>query len=548
MRDQYYGYEPTPTTAHGFFAGDNDDYAEDPGVSYSPTPWDKLDIEQMWEYVRHESDERTVALAEAWRRTSVLLQTTRESLKRHADGLAAKWQSPAGHHFMTKVGAALHSLDEWREVADRHANGLEQVASKIEQTQEDMRALWVAYQDEQEHQHQKRKADEGIQWAWGGIPDLWNNGKSFEEVQRDFHERAKNIAKPLAELFMDVSYTNIYRGGRYKGPIDAAVISADQIPLPARPNAPAGLQVPAPHPEQPSLPARPNAPTGLQAPAPTMPGDQPELPDHLDVTQPSPPELSDGVGLAGGTVTAPPPTLGPPPATAPAPTPPTPAPPPVIPGVSGPANPRPTMPTTTNRPSTPHPTLPGANNPGARGPAPQRPTPPSTGTPNPTNRGPAGSRPTLPGNTGTPGPHSPHPGQSRTQSAKPTPPAPTLNGKHGASPRTSPPSVGQPIPPATNRPNPSTGSGTRGSGPLTGRKAAGGPRPAPSTGPAPSLGGRRSTPTRRTGARQAGEETQNWRYGEGDNELWTTDPPPAGTIDTPTEQRPRHHGRTLGQS
>lgn len=516
MRNQYYGYEPTPTTTHGFFAGDNDDYAEDPGVSYSPTPWDKLDVEQMWEYVRHESDERTVALAEAWRRTSVLLQATRESLKRHADGLAAKWQSPAGHHFMTKVGAALHSLDEWKEVADRHASGLEQVASKIEQTQKDMRALWLDYQDEQQHQAQKRKADEGVQ-----VSDIFglNNGKSFGEVQREFHERAKNIARPLAELFMDVSYTNIYRGGRYKGPIDAAIHN----------------------PEQPSLPTRPTAPAGLQAPAPTMPGDRPELPDHLDVTQPSPPELSDGVGLAGGAVTGPPPTLGPPPATPPIPTPPTPAPPPVIPGVSGPVNPRPTMPTTTNRPSAPRPTLPGASNPGAHGPAPQRPTPPSTGTPNPTHRGLAGSRPTLPGNTGIPGPHSPHPGQSRTQSAKPTPPpSPTLNGKHGASP----PSVGQPIPPATNRPTPSAGSG----GPLTGRKATGGPRPAPSTGPAPSLSGRRDAPTRRTGARQAGDETQNWRYGEGDNELWTTDPHPAGTIATPTEQRPRHHGRTLGQS
>ncbi|WP_026189744.1 WXG100 family type VII secretion target [Salinispora mooreana] len=495
MTDQYYGYAPTRLT-HGVFAGFTDDYLDNTATAYAPTQWDTVDIEQMWEYVRNESDERTVALAEAWRRTGVLLQATRESLKRHADGLAARWQSPAGHYFMTRVGAALHSLDEWREVADRHASGLEQVASKITQTQRDMRELWLTYQTEQERQNQKRKADEGLQ-----LSDIFglNNGKSFKEVQKEFHERAKNIVKPLAELYIDVSYTNIYRGGRYKGPTEMAEVNLEQLPQPARPNAP----------------------IGLQPPAPTMPGGRLELPNHLDVTpHPSPPELSDGVGLAGGTVTAPPPTLGPSPATPPVPTTPTPAPPPVLPGVSRPTNLRPTLPTTTSRPGTPRTTLPGANNPGA---------------PNPTHRGPSANRATLPGNTGAPGPHSPRPGPSRTGSPKPTPPPPTLDGKHS----TSPSSIGHPTPPAANRPTPSTGSGTR----------AGGTRPVPSTGPAPSLGGRRGTPTApRTGARQAAaKKTQSWEYGGGDGELWATEPPPTGTVDTPIERRPRHHGRALGQ-
>lgn len=519
MTDQYYGYTPT-RPIHGEFAGFTDDYLDNTTAVYAPTQWDMVDIEQMWEFVRSESDERTVALAEAWRRTSILLQTTRESLKRHADGLTAKWQSPAGHYFMTRVGAALHSLDEWKEVADRHASGLEQVASKITQTQRDMRELWLTYRAEQERQGQKRKADEGLQFS-----DIFglNNGKSFQEVQKDFHGRAKSIVKPLAELYMDVSHTSIYRGGRYKGPTAVAEFNLEQLPQPARPNAP----------------------VGLPPPASATPGDRLELLSQLGVTpSPSQTEPSDGVGLAGGAVTTPPPTPGPPPATPPVPTTPTPGPPPVLPGVSGPTNPRPTPPATASRPGVPRITLPGANNPGARGPAPHRPTPPNTGTPNPTHRAPAANRATLPGNTGVPGPHSPHPGPSHTRSPKPTPPPPTLNGKHS----TSPPSFSHPTPPATNRPTPPTDSGTRAGGHLTGRNTLGGTRPAPSTGPAPALGGRRGTPTTpRTGARQAAAKTQSWEFGGGNDELWATEPPPTGTIDTPIERRPRHQGKALGQ-
>lgn len=512
MTDQYYGWAPTLAG----FAGGGDDYVADQAAQstpYEPTQWDGVTIEQMWEYARRESDERTVALAETWRRTSILLQSTRENLKRHADGLRAKWRSPAGELFMSKVGAALYSLDEWKDVADKNANGLEQIASKIAQTQRDMRELWLTYQAEQKHQAQKRKADEGIQF--GDIFGL-NNGKSYTEVQKEFHERAKNIVKPLAELYIDVYISNISRGGKYKGPTNLAKIHFDQL----------------------SWPGRLNTPIGPRPLAPTTPGSRPAILNHLDETSPpSPPELPDGIGLAGGTVAAPPPTLGPPPATLPVSTTPTPPPPPVLTGASGARTPHPNPTTTTSRPDTPRTTLPGANDHGTRGYAPNRPTPPITGAPNPANRA------TLPGNTGT--------GRPSTGSTppRPTPPPPNLSGKHSTSraasgPRTSSPSVGRPAPPpTTGRPTPPNGGG-----PLTGRTAAGGTRPAPTTGPAPSLGGRRGAPTTPSPpARTRPEETENWKYGEGDDELWVTDPAPAGTIDAPAEHQPRHHGKALGQ-
>ncbi|MER7471756.1 hypothetical protein ABT351_13725, partial [Micromonospora sp. NPDC000018] len=103
---------------------------------------------------------------------------------------------------------------------------------------------------------------------------------------------------------------------------------------------------------------------------------------------------------------------------------------------------------------------------------------------------------------------------------------------------------------------PSTG-GTRAGGPLTpgagarpdltGRGAA---RPAPATGPAPSLGGSRggpAVPGARSAAHRAEDELETWEYGEGDDELWTTEPAAAGSIEAPAEHRPQQQGKALGQ-
>ncbi|MGK5671371.1 WXG100 family type VII secretion target, partial [Micromonospora sp. URMC 106] len=297
MSDNYYGWTPTYIPS---YAGVVDDYAAERSAQaepYEPTNWDGVTIEQMWEYARKESDERTVALAETWRRASSLLQTTRENLKRHADALDAKWRSPAGRVFMGKVGAALYSLDEWKDVADKTASGLEQLAGKIAQTQRDMRELWLEYKAEQEHQADKRKDDEGVQ-----VSDLFgiNNAKSYDEVQKEFHERAKNIVKPLADLYIDVYISNISRGGMYKGPTNAVVHTPSLAPRPTRPGAPAG-----PKPVAPTMSGdRPNRP------------DMPNRPDTPTTPTPPPPGLPNDLTLAG-TVTAPPAPTGPPPAAPP---------------------------------------------------------------------------------------------------------------------------------------------------------------------------------------------------------------------------------------
>ncbi|GIJ24736.1 hypothetical protein [Micromonospora lutea] len=582
MSDDYYGWQPVSYP----YAHVSDDYAAERAAQatpYEPTAWDSVNIEQMWEYVRKESDERTTALADMWRRAASLLQTTRDNLKRHADALDARWQSPAARVFMSRVGATLHSLDEWKSVASNNAIGLDQLAGKIETSQREMRTLWQEYQAEQTRQGERRTADKGFQPSdmidW--IPGVTgNDAKSYEDVQNEYHQRAKNIAKPLADLYIDVYISNISRGGKFKGPTDA-VINNPGMPGggPAAPGAPpAAPGTPGPAPNRPDMPNRPDLPArpgGPDAPTNSAP--------------PPPPDLPEGVGLAGGAAApvAPPPTA-PPVTTAPnAPVAPGPVVPPVAPPGPRPGNPGLTPPNSA-RPNAPRTTLPGAGGPGApgsRGPGPNRPTLPGAGGPGSGSgappagkRGAAPNRPTLPGNTGggapgggrgrpglgsrpgasaTPPPSSPRlpgstarPSQRGAAPGRPAAPPPSLGGQRGAAPGT-PPRAGSPLTGKPTAGKPTTGGGTVGPRPdLGGRAGAGAARPAPTTGPAPSLGGRRGGPTapaaaRKGASRDADQET--WEYGDGDDELWATESSAVGVVEAPTEHRPREQGKALGQ-
>ncbi|WP_433530408.1 hypothetical protein ACQPYA_30350 [Micromonospora sp. CA-263727] len=582
MTDDYYGYRPISN--HPMYGGPPDDYAAERAAQstpYEPTVWESVNIEQMWEYIRKESDERTTALAETWRRAASLLQATRDNLKRHADSLEARWQSPAARVFMSKVGATLHSLDEWKTVATNNATGLEQLADKIKTAQGDMRTLWQEYQAEQVRQGERRSNDEGFQASdlvdW--IPGVTgNNGRSYEDVQNDYHQRAKNIAKPLADFYIDVYISNISRGGMFKGPTDAVIRTPGDVPGPGAPGAPRPVKpTTGPDPNRPDRPVRPDMPT------------RPDVGEPTPGPTPPPANLPEGVGLAGGAATAPPapPPAAPPVTTAPnAPATPGPAVPPVAGPGPRPVGPGPNPPNSGARPATPRTNLPGAGapaSPGGRGPAPNRPTLPGasgpgggSSTPGGGRRGPAPNRPTLPGNTGagtpgggrprsgpaarpgastTPPPSSPRlPGSTagsgqRGTPGRPTAPPPSLGGQRGAA-SGGPPKAGSPLTgrPATDKPL-ARGQAAGGRPDLSGRAGTGAGRPAPTTGPAPSLGGRRggpATPVPRQAARRD-DEPETWEYGDGDDELWATESSAVGVVEAPAEHRPREQGRALGQ-
>ncbi|MEV6695179.1 hypothetical protein AB0M35_27275 [Micromonospora sp. NPDC051196] len=575
MTDDYYGYRPISYPQYG---GMRDDYAADRAAQatpYEPTKWDSVNIEQMWEYVRNESDERTTALAEMWRRAASLLESTRDNLKRHADALGAKWNSPASRVFMSKVGATLHSLDEWKNVASSNATGLDQLASKISTAQREMTQLWREYKAEQQHQQEVFEKDkEKIT-----ISDIFGDKhKTYEEVQREFHQRAKNIAKPLADMYIDVYISNISRGGKFKGPTEAALF--DGKGLPGGPGRPGGPPRPGSGPPPSVRNVRPDMPNRPDTPNQPGVGDRP--------SQPAVPKLPDGVDLAGGTATVPPPGPAPtpPPVTATPNAPVTPGPPvpPVVPPGQRPGAPGPASPNPGTRPNAPRTTLPGSGGPpgpgGGRGPAPNRPTLPGaggsgsgSGAPGSGRRGPAPNRPTLPGNTGAPGrpgtgsarpapsatpPSSPRlpgstarPGQRGAPSGRPASPPPSLGGQRGAAPGTPPRAStpgGRPATPAGGRTSGPGAPGSAGRPDLNGRTGAA--RPAPTAGPAPSLGGRRggpAVPGPRKGT-QPGLEQETWEYGDGDDELWVTESSAVGAVEAPVEHRPREQGKALGQS
>ncbi|WFE22514.1 hypothetical protein O7621_03970 [Solwaraspora sp. WMMD937] len=553
MSDEYFGWQPVSIP---YVNAVNDyvvhDYS-DPNQRYEPTVWDKetTNIETMWGWIQNESDERVIAVADMWHRIGVLLDSTRTNLQRYATALAAKWQSPAGEYFMQRVGATLYSLDEWKEAADSNRRGLEQLAGKIESTQQEFRVLWEQYTVE------AADPDNGLQWSdtYDWIPGT--TGRTRKDVMNDYFERARDIIKPLADMYIDVYLSHITRGSTFRGPTDAAVVYQSVTPtgIPSGPIAgpPGGA---------PGAPPRPEF-AGRSEP-PTAPG--------LDRSTPSPtPPLAvpDGLHLAGGTVappTAPPPVpnlpqtgAGPAPSPPPAVVPPgvTPGPRPGAPGVSRPG----ALPPGASRP-----------NPPLRPPGPPRPALPGAGGPppnNPAGRRPAPQRPSLPGSTGpTPGGSRP-PGPTGRPPVRPTPPAaPQLPGSAGGRPAGG--GTGRPAapPPSLGGPRSRPAAPTAGAARLPQPAAPGSAgRPAPAAprlsgragptkpggaakGPGPVLGGQRGAgPAGGTGrtSRRTDDRQQTWEYGDGDDELWQTDPAAPGTIDTPDEKPPQQQGRSLGQ-
>lgn len=565
MSDKYYGWTPTPTPNYSGYSDDYVDHnASDPNRLYEPTAWDGRKVEEMWTWIQNSSDEKAMALAEMWHRASRLLESTRENLKKHGDALAAKWKSPAGEMFMEKVGAALHSFDEWKDVADRNASGLEQVARKIAKAQQDFRPLWIQYQKKQ-----KEEQDDSKTFILGWFAD------SHDDVEKEYHQRALNIAKPLAELYIDVYLSNISRGGKYKGPTNAVVTNPNNVPRPSTPPAPPGAP-PAGHSGGSRGPA-PTAPSGQHgAPPPAPNGEKPPTPN-------GPPQ---GLILSGGPAAPPTAPPGAPPTAPPVGTPPTGGPPstPGMPGVpggggmsrSGPAGSgpgRPNLPganrgTPPGRPSLPssggggagRPNLPGSTSRGGnnlpRSGAPGSPrsgapgSPASGGSRSLSGRGGAPTSPRLSGGTGSPG----TPGRPGTRG---TTPPPSLGGNKGGAPGT--PGTGGARPlggarPGAPDPRQAKPAGPGGKPDLTGRGTGAGRPTAPATGPEPALGGRRGSATGPAGmpphgaARRKDEDDQeNWAYGEGDD-LWATESQAVGPIEAPDEHRPQQQGRALGQA
>ncbi|WP_305789932.1 hypothetical protein [Symbioplanes lichenis] len=569
--DQYYGYSKPYIPG---YAGAADDYKPTSGTPtpYQATDWGSKSIDELWEMVRKESDERAFALAAMWRRASTLLNTTRLNLQRHADAMAARWDSDAGRVFMQKVGAAMASLDEWQEVADNNASGLEQVGAKIAQTQREMKTIYENYLADQAAE--KKKRDE--ETVLGKINPFGDNPKSFNEVRDGAKAGALAVVKPLADTFMDAYFEKIGRGSTYQGPTDSAVYTPT-MPGGTRPVAPGAPGAPGiPGGGAPAAP--PAGGPGAPPTAPTTPGAGP-APGTPPVTPPSAgpaapppgappgtPPTPPGVDLAGGAApTAPPPVTTPAPAPAPPPSGPAPTPPvtPGLPPVGGPAPGRPVVPNKASLPGAGRPTPPPT-----RGPAPSKPTLPGTrgpggptarsnppGTPN----GPRPGQPRLPGSTGAGSGRPGAPGTGRS------PQAPNLGGKRGPMPgeagarpgsRPGAPQLGgrgarpgtpglaepqaarlgQPVRPGAAKPD------------LTGRGPAAGAK-APATGPKPALGGRQaqpSVPGPRDRCREESEETGEWMY-DGDDELFVTESG-VGNVETPADHRPQEQGRALGQS
>ncbi len=536
---------------------------------------DHAPLEKLVTMVQAESDEITATFGRLWSDISSLLDFTRRNMKSHADALAEKWNSPAATSFLTHIGAALYSLDEWKKAADENSSGLYALSRQIETSSKEVERLWSEYKAKYGPMKSDQEDQSVGDWFFGDDADL-------EKLKKDYTDRVRPEVQKIASTYLDVYFTKLGGGTKYKGPLDAAITFPT---APGRPGAPA----------RPGTP--PGRPSGTRPAAPTRPGQQeqperPERPDSPDVPdRPDMPNRPDGLELAG-TTTAPPPPA-PPQVTMPGGGPgggPAPAPPPtspLLPSAGGPGS-RPGTPSlragnAPSRPSAP-PQFPGTG--GGRGSSGQRP-----GMPQLPGRGGQNARSNAPGRGGMPTTpqlpgrgQTPRPGAPKATGQAATPQLPGRSGSatrpgttKGTQPPATPPSLagrggGAGARPGPSRPAPAIGDQhrtptaggpelpdqhglpqARGSAGLGGRRQP----TAPGAGGAepdvrPALGGRGGTnPTGQdpfTGTASA--QHRRPQTGNPDEDLWAVDEAAPSVIEKPADVQDEHRdpGPTLGMS
>jgi hypothetical protein len=484
---------------------------------YQPTNWDNTDqvnVITLWQEIKNASDEEAQALVELWRRIEVLLDAVRSRLEQNARNLQTHWHSPAGEEFLRRVGAALYSIEEWRQAAATNKSIMEGVATAVADAQERMLDVWIRYREEDEEMARRREF-ERTDSVWSSIVHGFKaNPLTAEEVRDKYTVEARQIMRPLADHYIDAGLA-LDRGTQYRGPTAAATPVWDASSFggaPAMPGGPALPSLPGALPPTPPVPtpgATPPPPSGPQFAGVTAP--------PLPTAPPAPP----GPPVPPGTAV--PPGGGLPTGVPILPTP------PGVPAPSAPA--RPGQPASTNPP------LPAG---GPRPPAaPADPRQQLQGSSPRTGAPALPGRPNLRGATQRPASPAPTPGQALpppAPGARTSPSAPSLTGRRGG-PK-GPTQAG--LTPAS-----SAAAGSAGT-PLAGRRAAGksatgragkAPRRLPNPhGVTRALAGELpsvplSRPARRTARQLDGRHTPNDAAGRPDG---PTNEPPAG-------------GRTLGR-
>ncbi|WP_432835349.1 hypothetical protein [Dactylosporangium sp. CA-092794] len=290
MTDEYYGY--TRVQLPGSIA-QYDDYTYGTGiVDYQPTDWnaESTTIEMMWPWIQIDSDARATALADMWRRVHTLLDNTGRNLRRYSDALADNWNSDASKVFLREIGAALSSIDEWKEIASTNATGLDVLASTIAWNQKNALRVWREYVSAINNPGSV-PGSAPTQAGRKAQPEKEDHRKA--RLIKKYTEDIKPYVKDLADTYLLVYFNYLSWGTRFKGPTNAAKAQEPTI----RPGGPGGHLPPPPI-----------------LPPPAFPDpDRPDLSklalSQLGIGEPPLPTGDHALTLAGGAVVPSLPTL-----------------------------------------------------------------------------------------------------------------------------------------------------------------------------------------------------------------------------------------------
>ncbi len=273
MSDDNFGWSPPPPASgpgRMQLEADSGRYeTSTPAPVLSSSPIAGWTITQTNVTVKNLKPDGIRSAGSSWEIMSDTLYEIEGALRAAGRTLKSNWESPtASEAFLTKVGQATWSIDDWQSAAGANAGAMHTLATEVSTYQGKMVTLYAEYLSALIVAAAKDRAEGGI--------------RHVEEEKREFDARARNdIATPLNSAFRD-AWGKMKLGQQWQGPLDATVTGPAGPGAPGAPGAPGG---PGGAPGGPggAPPAAPGGPGG----APGGPGGAP--PAGLRGAPPAPP-------------------------------------------------------------------------------------------------------------------------------------------------------------------------------------------------------------------------------------------------------------------
>src|SRR6476660_3444346 len=190
--------------------------------------FDQFTVEDLHEIVNADKLGQMKSQAEGWQAMSNMFQAQLDRLEKASASLKQVWSSPAAHRFQEEVGKIKKTLEAAQQKAASNHQAWTSIAAEGEKTKTKITTIYQEYQQawgkaQTDYQTAKKKDADNINWAWGGLSDLWDdpNPPDQNAVRAPYDAKARTAMAAADTVYTEEYVRNLWWPPEYQGPKDA---------------------------------------------------------------------------------------------------------------------------------------------------------------------------------------------------------------------------------------------------------------------------------------------------------------------------------------